>query len=82
MTHGRMQVECSQQDMCTLSDDRRTMRLRLQQMLLVDSSQPGNVFLDLDAAKVDELIQRISELRAKMLPAPKRRYWEGTVAWP
>ena len=81
MIEGRMQVDWSQQDMWTLSDDRRTVRLRLPPPL-VGCAEPVNVFLDLDAAKVDELLRCISELRAEMLPAPKRRCWEGAVAWP
>ena len=56
----------------TLADDRRSVRMQLPPLPVAGLPKPLNVFLKFDAATVDEILQRLSELRAQMLPAPQR----------
>jgi hypothetical protein len=52
---------------------RRTVRLNLPPLPLAGLAQPLNVHLDFDSKTIDEMIDRLTVLRAKMLPASPRR---------
>jgi hypothetical protein len=58
--------------MWTLSDDRETVRLQLPNLAVVGIPEPLRIHLDFDAASVDEMLERLTLLRAQMLPAPRR----------
>ena len=52
--------------------DRETLRLRLPALTMADRAEPLRIFLGFDAAAVDEMLERLTVLRARMLPAPTR----------
>ncbi|WP_428667585.1 hypothetical protein [Reyranella sp.] len=58
--------------MWTLSDDRETVRLQLPSLPIAGIPEPLRIHLDFDAETVDEIIKRLTALRAQMLPAPSR----------
>jgi hypothetical protein len=68
-----MPVDVEQEQMWTLADDRRTVRLNLPPLPLAGLAQPLNVHLDFDSKAIEEMIDRLTMLRAKMLPASPRR---------
>jgi len=55
-----------------LSADRRTMRLQLPALTVAGAAKPVNVFMEFDAETADRMLRRLVELRAQMLPPPKR----------
>jgi hypothetical protein len=59
--------------MWRLLDDQRTVRFQLPELALEGRREPLSVYLNFDAEAVDEILQRLSELRARMLPPPQRR---------
>jgi hypothetical protein len=56
----------------SLSDNRKNVRLQLPSLTLDGIPEPLRIQLSFDAEKVDEILQRLTMLRAKMLPAPTR----------
>jgi hypothetical protein len=68
-----MPVDVEQEQLWTLADDRRTVRLNLPPLPLAGLAQPLNVHLDFDSKAIEEMIDRLTMLRAKMLPASPRR---------
>jgi hypothetical protein len=56
-----------------LSTDRRTIRLQLPPFRLARRKTPIEIHLDFEAEAVDEMLQRLTELRAQMLPPPVRQ---------
>jgi hypothetical protein len=56
----------------SLSDDRKNVRLQLPPLRLGGIPEPLRIELSFDAKKVDEILQRLTVLRAKMVPAPTR----------
>ena len=54
--------------MWTLSDDLETVRLQLPPLPIDGMPEPLRVHLDFDAAMVDDILQRLTMLRAQMLP--------------
>lgn len=58
--------------MWTLSGDGETVRLQLPPLPIAGFSKSLRIHLDFDAEMVDEILQRLSLLRAKMLPVPRR----------
>ena len=52
--------------------DRERVRLQLPPLSMTDLGEPLRIHLDFDAASVDEMIERLMELRKHMLPAPRR----------
>ena len=58
--------------MWTLSGDGETVRLQLPPLPIAGMPEPLRIHLDFDAETVDEILQRLSLLRAKMLPVPRR----------
>lgn len=68
-----MPVENTAANMWRLLDDQRTVRFQLPELALDGLSEPLSVYLNLDAETVDKILQRLSELRAHMLPSPRRQ---------
>jgi hypothetical protein len=58
--------------MWTPSGDGETVRLQLPPLPIAGFSESLRIHLDFDAEMVDEILQRLSLLRAKMLPVPRR----------
>jgi hypothetical protein len=59
--------------MWTLNADKRSVRLTLPPLPVAGQARPLFVALDFEAATVEEMIDRLTVLRAEMLPAvPKR----------
>lgn len=58
--------------MWTLSSDRANVRLQVPPLLLDGFLEPLRIHLDFDAAMVDAILQRLTVLRAQMLPEPTR----------
>lgn len=52
--------------------DRETVRLNLPPLPMAGMDEPLRIHLDFDAASVDEMLERLTMLRAQMLPAPAR----------
>lgn len=63
----------SQARLWRLSTDRRTIRLQLPPFRLARRKTPIEIHLDFEAEAVDEMLQRLTELRAQMLPPPVRQ---------
>ena len=55
--------------MWTLNADKKSVRLTLPPLPIAGQAKPLLVALDFDAATVDEMIDRLTMLRAQMLPA-------------
>jgi hypothetical protein len=64
-----MPVDLSPAEMFTLLD-RGTMRLQLPDLRVASMAEPLRIHLDLDVASVDDMLERLTVLRAQMLPAP------------
>lgn len=58
--------------MWTPSGDGETVRLQLPPLPIAGFPESLRIHLDFDAEMVDEILQRLSLLRAKMLPVPRR----------
>ena len=61
----------SQDQLWRLSDDRRTVRMRLPPLTLASLNRPVEIHFDFDADIVDQILQRLTELRLQMLPPPR-----------
>ena len=72
-TNDMMQFEAETEQMWTLSDDRELVRLALPALPLEGLPEPLRVHLDFTAEAVDEILERLTELRSRMLPASDRR---------
>jgi hypothetical protein len=62
--------------MWTLSADRKTVRLTLPPLSLDGIPEPISIHMNFDAETVDEMLERLSFLRSRMLPplpAPTKR---------
>ena len=70
MSSGRA-LDQGPTEMFTLLD-RETLRLQLPALTVADRAEPLRIYLDFDAAAVDEMLERLTVLRAQMLPAPTR----------
>jgi hypothetical protein len=70
---SEMPVEDGAASMWNLLDDQRTVRFQLPHLALDGRREPLSVHLNFDAEAVDEILQRLSELRARMLPPPRRQ---------
>jgi hypothetical protein len=68
-----MPIDAPQSTMWTLSSDRKMVRMQLPELPISGLPKPLNVHLDFDAETVDEILLRLTELRAQMLPAPIRQ---------
>jgi hypothetical protein len=68
-----MPIAVDSATMWTLNADKKSVRLTLPPLRLAGQAKPLFVALDFEAATVDEMIDRLTVLRAQMLPAlPKR----------
>ena len=68
-----MPIEAPQEQLWTPSEDRRFVRLSLPPLPIEGLPEPGRVNMDFDAGTIDQIIERLSVLRARMLPAPAKR---------
>lgn len=66
-----MPVETGPAEMFTLLDA-KTVRQQLPDLTVSGRAEPLRIHLDFDAESVDEIIERLVLLRAKMLPPPVR----------
>jgi len=69
-------MEVNQEQMWTLRPDRKLVRLHVPDLPVAGVPEPLKVVLDFDAATVDAILDRLSVLRAQMLPTalpPKKR---------
>jgi hypothetical protein len=66
-------VEIDVSTMWTLSPDRRSIWLTLPALPLERMAIPLTIALEVDASSVDEMIDRLTVLRAQMLPALPQR---------
>jgi hypothetical protein len=69
MSEGGMEIELGPADMWILLD-RETVRLQLPPLQIAGVSEPLRVHLDFDAEMVDEMLLRLTALRAQMRPSP------------
>lgn len=67
-----MPIEHDQAQMWQLSADRRSVRMELPGLPIHGMPEPLRVRIDFDAGLVDQMIERLSVLRAQMLPAPPK----------
>jgi hypothetical protein len=58
--------------MWQVSEDRRIARMQLPPLRLAGTGGPLSIYFDMDAEAIDELLRKLSEVRAQMLPALKR----------
>ena len=65
-----MEADMPAERMWTLSDDLETVRLQLPPLPIDGIPEPLRVHLDFDAELVDEILQRLTLLRAQMRPSP------------
>ena len=63
-----MRVEAEQEQIWTLSANRKLVRLSLPDLPIAGLSTPLRVRLDFDAETIDLMIERLTILRAQMLP--------------
>lgn len=68
-----MPFEAETEQMWTLSDDREMVRLALPPLPLEGLPEPLRVHLDFTAEGIDQILDRLTFLRAQMLPAQDRR---------
>jgi hypothetical protein len=64
-------VPIEDQEMWTLSDDRRTVHLKMPEVN-VHKPGPVTIQIDLDAEAIDAILARLTRLRVQMLPPPQR----------
>jgi hypothetical protein len=67
-----MPIIHNQESMWQLSADRRRVRMQLPGLPIAGASEPLLVNIDFDAAVVDQIIERLQELRTQMVPAPSQ----------
>ncbi len=67
-----MPFEAEPDQMWTLSDDRELVRMALPPLPLEGLPEPLRVHLDFSADAIDEILERLTELRSQMLPASHR----------
>src|SRR5262245_42254767 len=70
--HGMMPIPANTSTMWTLNEDRKTVRFSLPPLRHGSLPEPLMVFMDLDAGTVDEIVDRLTVLRAQMVPAPPK----------
>lgn len=68
-----MPIEDSAASVWRLLDDQRTVRFQLPEFTLDGGPEPLSVYLIFDAEAVGEILHRLSELRARMLPPLRRQ---------
>jgi hypothetical protein len=63
----------SQTQLWSLSDDLCTVRMSLPPLTLASFERPVELHFDFGADVIDQILQRLTELRLQMLPAPERQ---------
>jgi hypothetical protein len=69
-----MPFEAEPEQMWTLSDDRELVRLALPALPLEGLPEPLRVHLDFGAEAIDEILERLTDLRSQMRPPSNRTY--------
>ena len=72
-----MPTDAEQEQVWSLLPGRRYVRLQLPPLPVNGLPTPINIHLDFDAGTVNEILDRLTILRAKMLPkppAPRKRH--------
>lgn len=69
---GMMGVRAVQAELWKLNPDRKTVRFSLPALPVAGNVEPLNVQMDFDAPTVEAIIDRLTQLRARMLPPPTR----------
>ena len=72
MREEMMPVTMDPATMWTLNADKKSVRLTLPPLPVAGQAKPLFVALDFEAATVDEMIDRLTMLRVRMLPAPPK----------
>jgi hypothetical protein len=67
--HDMMPAEMPHEEMWTLSED----RLAVPPVPIEGLQEPLRINIGFEADMIDEIINRLTVLRARMLPAPSRR---------
>ncbi len=70
-----MPIEHDQTQMWQLSADRRSVRMTLPGLPIEGLPKPLTVNIDFDAGVIDQIIERLTVLRAHMVPPPPRPEW-------
>jgi hypothetical protein len=73
ITDDMMPFEAETEQMWTLSDDRALVRLILPPLPLEGLPEPLRVHLDFSADGIDQILERLSDLRSQMRTARDRR---------
>jgi hypothetical protein len=74
---GIMLSEAHQAEMWTLDADRRIVRLSVPEVPIPGLPQPLKVTIEFDARTIDAMLERLTILRAQMLPPlppPRERH--------
>jgi hypothetical protein len=70
-------IEAEQEQIWVLLPGRTKVRMMVPDLPIAGLSQPLRVHMDFDAGVVDQIIERLTVLRAQMLPkppAPRKRH--------
>ena len=65
-----MRIEHEQEQMWTLSADRRSVRMTLPPLPVAGMPEPISVKIKFDAGVIEQMINRLTMLRLQMLPKP------------
>jgi hypothetical protein len=65
-----MPIDAEQEQVWSLLPGRKYVRLQLPPLPVEGLPTPVNIHLDFDAGTVDEMLDRLTVLRAQMLPKP------------
>jgi len=69
---GMMAANIELERMWTMNDDRLSVKLSLPAIPFEGLAEPLRITVDFEADMVEDMIQRLTELRARMLPPLKR----------
>jgi hypothetical protein len=72
MSKRMVAVEAPPEEMWTLSDDRKEVRMNVPPIPVAGVSEPLRVQLNFNAETIDLILNRLSRLRTQMLPPPQR----------
>jgi hypothetical protein len=68
MKPDRLRLQATQGQMWTLASDCRSVHMTLPPFPVVGSVEPLTVHVQFDTGTIDEILERLSVLRAQMLP--------------
>lgn len=72
MSPTPLPLNTAQEQMWTLAGDCRSVHMTLPPLPVAGMPEPLIVHVEFDTRTIDEILQRLSVLRAKMLPALRR----------